>query len=148
MASCSRWRTGSSERTWTLCKLPAGKKAIKNKWVFKIKRNENRIEERYKARLVVKECSQHKGYDETYARVACLTILRTLLNLINEEDLNTRQLDVKNTFLHGKLNDEIYMEIPKGVKNKEGLVCKLNESLYKLKQAIFEPRSLFKTFVE
>lgn len=46
------------------------------------------------------------------------------------------------------MNEEIYMEIPKGVKNKEDLVCKLNESLYKLKQAIFEPRSLFKTFVE
>lgn len=133
--------------TWTLCKLPEGKKAIKNKWVFKVKRDENGTKECYKARVVIKGCSQCKGFDYDQTPVARLTTLRTLLNVINE-DLYTRQLDVKNAFLHGKLNEEIYTEVPEGIKNKEGLVCKLNKSLYGLKQAPKTWNDMFHNFIK
>lgn len=64
-------------KTWDLVQLSPGRKAIDNKWVFKIKRDQNGNIEKYKARLVIKGCSQRKGldYDETYAPVARLTTL-------------------------------------------------------------------------
>jgi hypothetical protein len=62
---------------------------------------------------------------------------RTILSLVVVEDLHIEQLDVKTTFLHGDLEEEIYMQQPQGyeVKEKENLVCRLNKSLYGLKKA-------------
>lgn len=67
--------------------LPSGRKAIQNKWIFKIKRNEEEDFDRYKARLVIKGCSQRKDFDytETYAPVARLTTVRVLLSIFNEK---------------------------------------------------------------
>lgn len=131
--------------TWDIVDLPPGKRAISSKWVFRIKRDTNGDIERYKARLVVKGCAQKQGFDyeETYAPVARLSTLRTLLSVINQEDLHTRQLDVKNAFLHGELHEEIYMKIPSGFENKVDKVCKLKKALYSLKQA---PRAWNETF--
>ena len=65
-----------------------------------------------------------------------MTSIRTVLSLVAIEDLHLEQLDVKTTFFHGNLDEEIYMAQPHGfaVKGKENLVCKLNKSLYGLKQ--------------
>lgn len=123
--------------TWTLTDLPPGKRAIESRWVFKKKQAECGKISQYKARLVEKGCAQRKGfdYDEVYAPVARLTTLRTLLAVVNNKGLYTRQLDVKNAFLHGDLEEEIYMKIPTGVSESSYLVCRLLKTLYGLKQA-------------
>jgi hypothetical protein len=93
----------------------------------------------YKDRLVVKGFAENKGIDfnEIFSPVVKMTSIRTILSLVAVEDLNLEQLDVKTTFLHGDLEEEIYMQQPQGyeVKGKENLVCRLKKSLYGLKQA-------------
>ena len=66
-----------------------------------------------------------------------MTLIRTILSLAAVEDLHLEQLDVKTSFLHGDLEEDIYMQQPQGyeVKGKENLVCRLKKSLYGLKQA-------------
>jgi len=136
-------------KTWTLMQLPPGRKAIDNKWVFKLKYDEDGNIERYKARLVVKGCAQRKGFDynETYAPVARLTTVRTMLAVINHKNLSANQLDVKNAFLHGNLQEEIYIKPPEGFTEKEGFVYKLNKALYGLKQAPHEWNIKFHEFM-
>jgi hypothetical protein len=94
---------------------------------------------RYKARLVVKGFAQKKGidFDEIFSPVVKMTSIRTILSLVVVEYLHLEQLDVKTTFLHGDLEEEIYMQQPQGyeVKGKENLVCRLKKSLYGLNQA-------------
>eukprot|EP00253_Pinus_taeda_P034205 PITA_34205 len=70
---------------------------------------------------------------------------RTILSLVAAEDLHLEQLDVKTAFLHGDLEEEIYMQQPQGyeVKGKEKLVCRLKKRLYGLKQA---PRQWYLKF--
>ena len=66
-----------------------------------------------------------------------MTSIRTVLSLVATEDLHLEQLDVKKVFLHGDLDEEIYMAQPQGfeVKGKENLLCRLKKKLYGLKQA-------------
>ena len=124
--------------TWVLTELPAGKRALLNKWVFKIK-TEPDGKRRFKARLVVKGYSQRKGidYDEIFSPVVKLNSIRILLSVVASENLHLEQMDVKTTFLHGDLDKEIYMQQSEGfvVPGKEHVVCKLTRSLYGLKQA-------------
>ena len=128
-------------------KLPKGKKTLKNKWVFKLKHQENSSQPRYKARLVVKGFGQKKGIDfeEIFSPVVKRSSIRVVLALAASQDLEIEQLDVKTAFLHGDLEEEIYMEQPEGfkVKGKEDLVCRLRKSLYGLKQA---PRQWYRKF--
>ncbi|CAN1245512.1 Retrovirus-related Pol polyprotein from transposon TNT 1-94 [Linum grandiflorum] len=136
-----------NNNTFELVKLPKGKRALKNKWVFKIKHEEHNIQPRFKARLVVKGFSQRKGidFDEIFSPVVKMTSIRTVLGLAASLNLEVEQMDVKTAFLHGDLEEEIYMEQPEGFKKKkqEDFVCKLNKSLYGLKQA---PRQWYKKF--
>jgi hypothetical protein len=94
---------------------------------------------RYTDRLVVKGFSQNKGidFDEIVYSVVKMTSIRTILSLVVVEDLHIEKLDVKTYFLHGNLEEEIYMQQPQGyeVKGKENLVCRLKKNLYGLKQA-------------
>ncbi|KAE8665844.1 Retrovirus-related Pol polyprotein from transposon TNT 1-94 [Hibiscus syriacus] len=133
--------------TWDLVPLPQGMKPIGNKWVFKIKRNGDDQVERYRARLVVKGYAQKEGIDfnEIFSHVVRLTTVRVVLTMCATLDLHLEQLDVKTAFLHGNLEEEIYMLQPEGFEEKEkkNLVCRLNKSLYGLKQA---PRCWYKRF--
>ncbi|KAJ0535983.1 putative RNA-directed DNA polymerase [Helianthus annuus] len=133
--------------TFELVKLPKGKRALKNKWVYKVKTEEHTSRPRYKARLVVKGFSQRKGidFDEIFSPVVKMCSIRVILGLAASLDLEVEQMDVKTAFLHGDLDKEIYMEQPEGfqVKGKEDYVCKLQKSLYGLKQA---PRQWYKKF--
>ncbi|KAD6119895.1 hypothetical protein E3N88_11166 [Mikania micrantha] len=123
--------------TFELVKLPKGKRALKNKWVYKLKTEEHTSRPRYKARLVVKGFSQRKGidFDEIFSPVLKMSSIRVILGLAASLDLEVEQMDVKTAFLHGDLDKEIYMEQPEGfqVKGKEDYVCKLQKSLYGLK---------------
>ena len=125
-------------KTQDLCKLPTGKKALQNKWVYRLKEEEGG-KKRFKARLVVKGFAQKKGidFDEIFSFVVKMTSICIVLSIVVVEDLYLEQLDVKIAFLHGDLDEEIYMAQPQGfvVKGKENLVCKLKKSLYGLKQA-------------
>lgn len=125
--------------TWKLVDLPPGRKAVKCKWVYKVKHNADGSIERYKARLVAKGFTQVKGidFDETFAPVARLDSLRYLLALAALEDWEIHQVDVKSAYLNGELDEEIYMEQPEGfaAKGEEGKVCRLLKALYGLKQA-------------
>ncbi|GJZ30517.1 putative RNA-directed DNA polymerase [Tanacetum coccineum] len=133
--------------TFELVKLPKGKRALKNKWVYKLKTEEHTSRPRYKARLVVKGFSQKRGidFDEIFSPVVKMGSIRVVLGLAASLDLEVEQMDVKTAFLHGDLDKEIYMEQPEGfqVKGKEGYVCRLQKSLYGLKQA---PRQWYKKF--
>ncbi|KAH9768487.1 Integrase catalytic domain-containing protein [Citrus sinensis] len=117
-------------KTWELIQLPRGRKAIGNKWVYKIKRDGNDQVERYRARLVVKGYAQKEGIDlnEIFSPVVRLTTIRIVLAMCATFDLHLEQLDVKTTFLHRELEEEIYMLQPEGFAEtgKENLVCRLS----------------------
>ena len=88
--------------TWVLTELPVGKRALLNKWVFRIKTEPNG-KRRFKARLVVKGYSQRKGIDyaEIFSPVVKLTSIRILLSIVASENFHLEQMDVKTVFLHG-----------------------------------------------
>lgn len=127
-------------QTWKLASLPRGNKAIGCKLVYAKKEGfpENN-DVRYKARLVAKGYAQTEGidYNEVFSPVVKHSFIRIVLALVAQLDLELVQLDVKTAFLHGDLEEEIYMTQPEGFKvvGKENMVCKLEKSLYGLKQS-------------
>ena len=133
--------------TWKLVPLPEGKKLVGCKWVFSIKYKADESIDRYKARLVAKGFTQMYGIDyiETFSPVVKLNTVRVLLSLAANLDWPLHQLDVKNAFLHGDLDEEVYMDIPLGCTGfaETKIVCKLERALYGLKQS---PRALFGRF--
>jgi len=141
----------TKNKTWELVKLPKGKKALHNRWIYRIK-GDTDGRRRYKARLVVKGYEQRAGVDYTdvFAPVVKLTTIRTVLSIVAVRDLHLEQMDVKTTFLHGDLEEEIYMHQPVGFeeRGKESLVCRLRKSLYGLKQAPRQWYIKFENFME
>ncbi|KAG8493315.1 hypothetical protein CXB51_010698 [Gossypium anomalum] len=133
--------------TFELVKLPKGKRALKHQWVYRLKQEEKSSSPRYKARLVVKGYTQKRGVDfeEIFSPVVKMSSIRTILSLAACYDLEVEQMDVKTAFLHGDLEEELYMEQPEGfvAQGKEDYVCRLKKSLYGLKQA---PRQWYKKF--
>jgi hypothetical protein len=109
------------KNTTELTKLLEGRIAISNKWVFRIKRKANSEIDRYRARLVARGLSQTRGIDfqETFAPIAKLPSIRTMLALAVALDLEIHQMDVKSAFLNRELEEVIYMVQPEGYEDKE-----------------------------
>eukprot|EP00253_Pinus_taeda_P010898 PITA_10898 len=133
--------------TWDLVELLKDRKTVGCKWVFKLKRGVNDMEDRYKSWLVAKGFSQKASIDfhEIFSPVVKIVSIRIVLALVALLELELQQLDVKTAFLHGDLDEEIYMEQLEGFVQhcNEKFVYRLKKSLYGLKQS---PRQWYKKF--
>ena len=106
---------------WTLVERPKltstknRPNVIDSRWVLK-RKYDKKGHTKYKARLVIRGFKDHTKYDltETYAPVSRLSLVRAVLAIINKYDLEVVQLDVKTAFLNGRIDEDIYMEIPEG----------------------------------
>ena len=120
--------------------LPPGCKSIGCKWVLKKKLKPDGIIDKYKARLVAKGFREKENIDffDTFSPVTRITSIRVLISLASIHNLLIHQMDVKTAFLNGELDEEIYMDQPEGfvVHDQEHKVCKLDKSLYGLKQEL------------
>ncbi|CAM8882632.1 unnamed protein product [Rhodiola kirilowii] len=133
-------------QTWKIEEMPLNKPMVGCKWIFTPKFKSDGTLERYKARLVAKGYTQTYGidYTETFAHVAKLNTVRILVSIAANLDWPLRQFDVKNAFLNGKLEEEVYMNPLPGFEDAFGSkVCKLEKALYGLKQS---PRAWFDRF--
>nr|GEU52013.1 hypothetical protein [Tanacetum cinerariifolium] len=134
---------------WVLVVLPPGCKTVRSKWIFKKKTDMDGIVHTYKARRVAKGYTQLYGldYEETFSPIADIRAIRILISIAAYYDYEIRKMDVKTAFLNGYLDEDIYMVQPKGFIDPDHSrkVCKLQRSIYVLKQA---SRSWNKRFVE
>jgi hypothetical protein len=125
-----------ANRTWDQ-PLPEGEKAIGCKWVYKMKHNSNGSISRYKARLVAKGYAQTHGidYEETFALVAKMATVRVMIVVDALRGWVLHQMDVKNSFLHGELQKEVYLDQPPKYEDMShpDYVCRLRKALYGLK---------------
>ena len=143
----AKWRKAMDEEmeainkngTWELMELPDGAKKVGVKWIYKTKFKENGEVDKYKARLVVKGYAQEYGvgYTEVFALVARMETIRLVVALAAQKGWPIYQLDVKSAFLHGELDETVYVDQPCGYvqKGDEHEVYKLKKALYGLKQA-------------
>jgi hypothetical protein len=99
---------------WDLVEFLTGRNLIGSKWIFKNKLNVEGKVEKYKTQLVAKGYSQLEGIDfgEIFSHVAKLTSIRFFLFVSSAFDFEVEHMDMKTTFLHGDLEEEIYMKQP------------------------------------
>jgi histone deacetylase 1/2 len=144
----AEYKALTDNKTWSLVPLPAHKRAIGCKWIFKIKENSDGSINKYKARLVAKGFLQTPGFDftETFSPVIKPVTIRVILTLAVTYQWSVQQIDINNAFLNGLLQEEVYMKQPTGFESADkSLVCKLHKSLYGLKQA---PRAWYERLTQ
>lgn len=143
----SEWKTAIKKEldsfkinnAWELVDKPSNRNIVKNKWVFKVKKDQDGNIATYKARLVAKGFTQKIGvdYSETFSPVIRFSNLRLLLAMTAELDLEAEHLDVETAFLNGEIDQTIYMSQPEGFEEPgfENKVCLLKKAIYGLKQS-------------
>eukprot|EP00873_Tetraselmis_striata_P018760 jgi/Tetstr1/439024/TSEL_027516.t1 len=133
----SELRSLRARNTFAYARLPVGRHAIGNKWVFKVKANSDGSVNRFKARLVAQGFSQQAGvdYHATFSPVVKLSTLRTCLAVAAARGMHIHQIDIETAFLNASLKEEIYMRQPKGAEDGTDNVLRLLKSIYGLKQA-------------
>jgi hypothetical protein len=140
-----------ANQTWDLVPCLSGCNVVTGKWIWTIKRRADGTLERYKARWVLRGFTQHPAvdYDETFSPVVKPATVCTVLSLSLSRSWPVHQLEVKNAFLHGTLTKTIYCSQPAGFVDSSCpvLVCRLNKSLYGLKQTSQAWYSRFATFL-
>jgi hypothetical protein len=126
-------------QVWNLVDPPDGVKAIECRWIYKKKKDMDGNVHIYKSRLVAKGFRQVQGvdYDETFSPVAMLKSIRIILAIAMYFNYEIWQMDVKTAFRNGNLDEDMYMTQPEGFVDltNGGKVCKLQKSIYRLKQA-------------
>jgi hypothetical protein len=103
-------------KMWNLIPRPSTTNLIFNKWVFKHKFNFDGTLSCYKARWVARGYSQQPDidYDEMFSPVVKLAMIQTILSIAVSHSWPIRQLDVKNAFLNGSLDETVYCAQPSG----------------------------------
>ena len=132
----SELQARDENHTWDIVSCPPNVKPIGSKWVYTLKLKSDGSLDRYKAQLVGLGNKQEYGldYEETFAPVAKMTIVRTILAIASSKSWPLHQMDVRNAFLHEDLQEEIYMKLPIDMSmTASHEVCKLRRSLYGLK---------------
>ncbi|KAJ0575195.1 putative RNA-directed DNA polymerase [Helianthus annuus] len=147
MAMNNEFNALQENQTWELVPRPEGVPITRCMWLFRHKFKSDGALERYKARLVVNGKSQTVGIDchDTFSPVVKPATIRTVLSLAVSRAWPIHQLDVKNAFLHGHLEETVFMYQPPGFidSQRPNHVCRLKKSLYGLKQA---PRAWYTRF--
>ncbi|XP_026454355.1 uncharacterized protein LOC113355653 [Papaver somniferum] len=125
--------------------LPPGKSVVGSRWVFKVKTNSDGTIDMHKSCVVAQGYTQEYGidYEETFSHVAHMVTVRTLIVVAAVRQWNLHRMGVKDAFLHGELQEEVYMQPPPGLPHAPNQVCKLHKPLYGLKKA---PRAWFEKF--
>jgi hypothetical protein len=126
-------------QTWHLLPPISGRNLNDCKWIYKMKRKAGGFIDRYKAHLVAKCFKQCYGidYDDIFSPVVKFATIRLVLSLALSQGWSLRQLDVQNVFLHGVLEEDVYMKQHLGFEDSSHphYQCKLDKALYGLKQA-------------
>jgi hypothetical protein len=125
-------------KTWHLVPSDLASNIIDCKWVFKVKRKQDGLVHRYKTRHVAKGFKQRYGinYGDTFSPIVKVAMIRLVLSLAVSHGWCLTQMDVSNAFLHGILEEDVFMRHPHGSEDprKPNHVCKLYKALYGLKQ--------------
>lgn len=133
----SEYESLLKNNVWKLVDRPENTNVVKCKWVYKVKHDASGNFDRFKARLVARGFSQKEGLDfsDTFSPVVRHSTMRILFSLAHHYDMSMEHIDVTTAFLHGDLNEIIYMEQPPGFGSDESKVCFLSKCIYGLKQA-------------
>ncbi len=138
-------------KTWDLIPIfdvKPGHCSLKGKWIYRIKRGVDDQITRFKARWVVKGYLQQVGidFDQTFAAVVKPMVFQALFAIAAFHNLDIEQMDDKTAFLHGIIDQLLYVEISRGYKQQwKNQVCQLKKALYGLKQS---PRLWYECLVE
>ena len=121
---------------WDEVDQPADTNIVGCRWVFRIKRNSSGKILKYRARLVAQGFTQLYGIDfhETFAPVARLSSIRTVIALAASEDWELHQMDVKSAYLNSPIDTAIYMRLPPGYGSKGKVAC-VKKGIYGLRQS-------------